>query len=44
MLVPIYLGLCRAEELDTAHRAAEALMSRNLAVALAVALIHTTPR
>jgi hypothetical protein len=41
MLVPIYLGLCRAEELDAGHRAADALMSRNLTVALGVALIHT---
>ena len=41
MLVPIYLGLCRADELDAAHRAAEALMARNLTVALVVAVIHT---
>jgi hypothetical protein len=41
MLVPIYLGLCRSEGLDAAHRAADALMSRNLAVALAVASAHT---
>ncbi|SDD13482.1 hypothetical protein [Ruegeria marina] len=41
MLVPIYLGLCRTEELDTAHRAAEALMSSSLFMALGVALVHT---
>jgi hypothetical protein len=40
MLVPIYLGLCGAEP-DAGHRAAGLLMSRNLAVALAVALAHT---
>lgn len=40
MLVPIYLGLCGAEP-DAGHRAAGLLMSRNLPVALAVALAHT---
>lgn len=41
MLVPIYLGLCRAEDLDTAHRAAEALMTRSLFIAMTVAAVHT---
>jgi hypothetical protein len=41
MLVPIYLGLCRAEELDAGHRAAGELMAGNLGVAVAVAAAHT---
>lgn len=40
MLVPIYLGLCAVEELDTGHRAASALMATT-ALALAVAVVHT---
>ena len=40
MLVPIYLGLCRLEELDQGHRAAYALMSSNIGTALAVAIAH----
>ena len=41
MLVPIYLGLCSADEVDTGHRAAFTLMSANFATALAVSLVHT---
>ncbi|KMW57141.1 Arginine/ornithine antiporter ArcD [Candidatus Rhodobacter oscarellae] len=41
MLVPIYLGLCRVEELDAGHQAAYELMSRNILIALLVALLHT---
>lgn len=41
MLVPIYLGLCGLDELDAGHRAASALMARNAAVMLGVALLHT---
>jgi len=41
MLVPIYLGLCRTNELDQAHRAASALMSGNLPIAFTVSLVHT---
>lgn len=41
MLVPIYLGLCRADELDTGHAAAGSLMSRGVGIALTVALAHT---
>ncbi|WP_234219191.1 hypothetical protein [Ruegeria pomeroyi] len=41
MLVPIYLGLCRADELDTGHAAAGSLMSRGAAIAITVALVHT---
>ena len=40
MLVPIYLGLCRVEELDQGHRAAQALMV-NGGLALGVAVLHT---
>jgi hypothetical protein len=41
MLVPIYLGLCRAADLDRGHEAAAALMSGNLAMAAAVSVAHT---
>ncbi len=40
MLVPIYLGLCRTEELDSGHQAAFALMGGNLSVAIMVAVVH----
>lgn len=40
MLVPIYLGLCTAEELDTAHRAAMTLMGGTLSAAIIVAIVH----
>jgi hypothetical protein len=41
MLVPIYLGLCRIEELDQGHRAAADLMARNAMLTLGVAILHT---
>lgn len=41
MLVPLYLGLCEIDELDTGHRAATALMSENVRIAFLVALAHT---
>ena len=41
MLVPIYLGLCAIEELDSGHRAAYDLMGANARLALLVALAHT---
>lgn len=41
MLVPIYLGLCRVEDLDQGHRAAADLMARNAGLTLVVALLHT---
>ncbi len=41
MLVPIYLGLCAAEDLDSGHRAAQDLMARNATLLGAVALTHT---
>ncbi|MCT7378698.1 hypothetical protein [Chelativorans salis] len=42
MLVPIYLGLCRAGELDTGHGAAIELMSGNLFTAVSVSVVHTS--
>lgn len=41
MLVPVYLGLCRAEQLDAGHEAAGRLMSQSLGLALVVAIVHT---
>lgn len=40
MLVPIYLGLCRQEDLDQAHEAAGTLMSASFEVAVLVAIVH----
>lgn len=40
MLVPIYLGLCAIETLDTGHQAAASLM-RNVWIGLVVAVAHT---
>ena len=41
MLAPIYLGLCRADELDRGHQAASTLMSASLRMAVLVSIIHT---
>lgn len=41
MLVPIYLGICKFEELDAGHQAAGALMAGNLVTAFVVATAHT---
>jgi hypothetical protein len=41
MLVPIYLGLCRAADLDNGHEAARALVNANLGTAVLVAAIHS---
>jgi len=41
MLVPIYLGLCRAEGLDAGHAAAATLIGGNLRTAVIVSAIHT---
>ena len=41
MLVPIYLGLCRAADLDEGHEAAGALINANLGMAVIVAVVHT---
>ena len=40
MLVPIYLGLCRAADLDSGHEAAGALINGNLGMAVLVSLVH----
>src|SRR5262249_28248673 len=40
MLVPIYLGLCRAADLDDGHEAAGALINANLGMAVLVAAVH----
>jgi hypothetical protein len=41
MLVPIYLGLCRAAYLDKGHAAASALINANLGIAVIVSVIHS---
>lgn len=41
MLVPIYLGLCRAGEADLGHLAAGELMQGSFGIAIAVALTHS---
>jgi hypothetical protein len=41
MLVPIYLGLCRAADLDNGHEAAGALINANLGMALLVSVVHS---
>ena len=41
MLVPIYLGLCRADGLDTGHQAASALIGADLGMAVLVSVVHT---
>jgi len=40
MLVPIYLGLCRAADLDSGHVAAGALIKSNLGMAMLVSVVH----
>src|ERR1700732_3077002 len=40
MLVPIYLGLCRAAGLDRAHAAADVLISADLGMAVQVSIVH----
>jgi hypothetical protein len=40
MLVPIYLGLCRAADLDRGHLAASSLIGSNLGMAVLVAVVH----
>lgn len=42
MLVPIYLGLCRIQDLDRGHLAAGTLIGGRLATALAVSVVHTS--
>jgi hypothetical protein len=41
MLVPIYLGLCQAAELDKGHEAAGALINANLGMAVLVSIAHS---
>jgi hypothetical protein len=41
MLVPIYLGLCRASDLDRGHEAAGALINDNLGMAILVSVVHS---
>lgn len=41
MLLPLYLGLCGSDTLDTGHRAALSLMTRNAGTAVLVAGVHT---
>jgi len=40
MLVPIYLGLCRAADMDRGHAAADALINANVSTAVLVAVVH----
>jgi hypothetical protein len=40
MLVPIYLGLCRAADLDKSHEAAGTLVNTNLGMAILVSAVH----
>ena len=41
MLVPIYLGLCRAADLDRGHEAAGALINDSLGMAVLVSVVHS---
>jgi hypothetical protein len=41
MLVPIYLGLCQASDVDSGHAAAATLIHANLALALLVSVAHS---
>ena len=41
MLVPIYLGLCQATDLDRGHEAAGALISADLGMAILVSVVHS---
>ena len=40
MLVPIYLGLCQAVDLDSSHEAASAIISGSLRMAVLVSFVH----
>jgi hypothetical protein len=42
MLVPIYLGLCRASGPDKGHEAVETFMNANLGMAALVSVVHAT--
>jgi len=40
MLVPIYLGLCHAADLNRGHKAAGVLINTNLGMAVLVSVVH----
>jgi hypothetical protein len=40
MLLPIYLGLCQAADLNSSHKAASALINGNLRMAVLVSFVH----
>jgi hypothetical protein len=42
MLVPIYLGLCKAGDVDAGHVAAATLINTNLGMAMLVSVAHST--
>src|SRR5262245_22068941 len=41
MLVPIYLGLCRAADLDVSHTAMGGVINNSLGMAVLVSVVHT---
>jgi hypothetical protein len=41
MLVPIYLGLCGAADLNSGHEAAGTLINANLGMAVLVSVVHS---
>jgi hypothetical protein len=41
MLVPIYLGLCRAADINRGHEAAGALINASLSMAVLVSVVHS---
>jgi hypothetical protein len=41
MLVPIYLGLCQAADLNRGHEAASALINASLSMAVLVSVVHS---
>ena len=41
MLVPIYLGMCRAADLDRGHKAAGTLINANVGMAVLVSVVHS---
>jgi hypothetical protein len=41
MLVPIYLGLCSAADLNRGHKAAGVLINANLSMAVLVSVVHS---
>jgi hypothetical protein len=41
MLVPIYLGLCQAADLDKGHRAADTLVNTSFGTAVLVSVVHS---